>query len=156
MTDDLSYSRLRSTALLEVPVKILVIDDSPEDIAAVRSGFTTQWREANVISRERGRDALDAIESEWPGLVVLDAWLPDVEDGYGILSEIRSFSDVPVLVLSCRPDVAENVRALDLGADDYIGKPFDRLELVARARARSSITSTPSRISSSPTPRRRI
>lgn len=87
-----------------------------------------------MVGSRRGEEALEAVERERPDMVILDVWLPDV-DGYDVLRQLRSFSDVPAMVLSCKPGTAEKVRAFDLGADDYVGKPFDSRELVARAGA---------------------
>jgi two-component system KDP operon response regulator KdpE len=115
-------------------VKILVVDDAPEVVESVRLGFTLQWREVDVIGAGEGERALDLVEQESPDLVLLDIGLPDL-DGYRVLERIRAFSDVPVVMLTARDDTMDKVKGLELGADDYITKPFDHLELLARVRA---------------------
>ena len=115
-------------------MKILVVDDAPEVVESVRLGFTLQWREVEVIGAGEGERALDLVEQEAPDLVLLDVGLPDL-DGYRVLERLREFSDVPVLMLTARDDTLDKVKGLELGADDYITKPFDHLELLARVKA---------------------
>jgi two-component system, OmpR family, KDP operon response regulator KdpE len=115
-------------------MKILVIDDAPEVVESVRLGFTLQWREVDVLGAEAGEAGLDLLEREAPDLVLLDVGLPDI-DGFQVLERIRLFSDVPVILLTARDDTMDKVKGLELGADDYITKPFNHLELLARVRA---------------------
>jgi two-component system KDP operon response regulator KdpE len=115
-------------------VKILVVDDASEVVESVRLGFMLQWREVDVIGASDGRTALDLVEREAPDLVLLDVGLPDL-DGFKVLEEIRAFSDVPTVMLTARDDTMDKVKGLELGADDYITKPFNHLELLARVRA---------------------
>ena len=115
-------------------MKLLLVDDDPEIRASVRIGFELQWRETAILEAERGADALRVVENERPDLVLLDVGLPDL-DGYAVLREIRAFSSVPVIMLTARDEPIDKVRGLEAGADDYIGKPFDHLELMARVRA---------------------
>jgi DNA-binding response OmpR family regulator len=115
-------------------VKILVVDDAPEVVESVRLGFTLQWREVDVIGTGEGERAIDLIEQESPDLVLLDVGLPDL-DGYRVLERIREFSDVPIIMLTARDDTMDKVKGLELGADDYVTKPFDHLELLARVKA---------------------
>jgi two-component system, OmpR family, KDP operon response regulator KdpE len=115
-------------------VKILVVDDAPEVVESVRLGFTLQWREVEVIGAGDGETALDLTERETPDLVLLDIGLPDL-DGYKVLEQIRLFSDVPIVMLTARDDTMDKVKGLELGADDYITKPFNHLELLARVNA---------------------
>jgi two-component system KDP operon response regulator KdpE len=115
-------------------VKILVVDDAPEVVESVRLGFTLQWREVDVLGADDGETALDLVEQEAPDLVLLDIGLPDL-DGYKVLEQIRLFSDVPVVMLTARDDTMDKVKGLELGADDYITKPFNHLELLARVKA---------------------
>jgi two-component system KDP operon response regulator KdpE len=115
-------------------VRILIVDDAPEVVESVRLGFTLQWREVEVIGASNGETALDLVEQEAPDLVLLDIGLPDL-DGYQVLEQIRAFSDVPVVMLTARDDTMDKVKGLELGADDYITKPFNHLELLARVRA---------------------
>ena len=115
-------------------MKILVVDDAPEVLESVRLGFLLQWREVDVIGAEEGEQALDLVEREAPDLVLLDIGLPGL-DGYQVLERIREFSDVPVVMLTARDDTLEKVKGLELGADDYVTKPFNHLELMARVKA---------------------
>jgi DNA-binding response OmpR family regulator len=115
-------------------VKILVVDDAPEVVDSVRLGFAIQWREVDLLSAGTGKEALDLVEQESPDLVLLDVGLPDM-DGFKVLEEIRFFSDVPVVMLTARDDTIDKVRGLELGADDYVTKPFNHLELLARVKA---------------------
>jgi DNA-binding response OmpR family regulator len=115
-------------------VKILVVDDAPEVVESVRLGFMLQWREVEVVEAGDGESALDLVEQETPDLVLLDIGLPDL-DGYKVLEQIRLFSDVPIVMLTARDDTMDKVKGLELGADDYITKPFNHLELLARVKA---------------------
>jgi two-component system KDP operon response regulator KdpE len=115
-------------------MRILVVDDAPDVIESVRLGFTLQWREVEVLGAERGEHGLDLVEHEKPDLVLLDVGLPDI-DGYEVLRQIRAFSDVPVVMLTARDDTLDLVKGLELGADDYVTKPFNHLELLARVKA---------------------
>ena len=115
-------------------MRILVIDDAPDVIESVRLGFTLQWREVEVLGADGGERGLDLVEHEKPDLVLLDIGLPDI-DGYEVLRQIRAFSDVPVVMLTARDDTLDLVKGLELGADDYVTKPFNHLELLARVKA---------------------
>lgn len=115
-------------------MKLLLVDDDAEIRASVRIGFELQWRDVEIVEAGRGEDALHLVESVRPDLVLLDVGLPDM-DGYAVLREIRRFSSVPVIMLTARDEPIEKVRGLEAGADDYVGKPFDHLELMARVRA---------------------
>jgi DNA-binding response OmpR family regulator len=115
-------------------MRILLVDDDPEIRASVRLGFELQWRDIEILEAERGELALTLVEERRPDLVLLDVGLPDI-DGYAVLREIRAFSSVPVIMLTARDEPIDKVRGLEAGADDYVGKPFDHLELMARVRA---------------------
>ena len=115
-------------------MRILVVDDEPDVVESVRLGFTLQWREVEVIGAGAAEPALDAVEHEHPDIVLLDVGLPGV-DGFEVLRQIRAFSDVPVLMLTARDDAMDKVKGLELGADDYVTKPFNHLELMARVKA---------------------
>lgn len=114
-------------------VRILVIDDEPPIRKLLRMGLSSQ-RYA-VIEAANGRAALDVMDHEKVDLVILDLGLPDMK-GHELLRIIRGRDDaVPVVVLSSRSDEAGKVEAFDLGADDYVTKPFGMNELLARLRA---------------------
>jgi two-component system, OmpR family, KDP operon response regulator KdpE len=115
-------------------MRILVVDDEPDVVESVRLGFTLQWREIDVVGAANGEAALDSIERERPDIVVLDIGLPDI-NGFEVLRQIRAFSDVPVVMLTARDDALDKVKGLELGADDYVTKPFNHLELMARVKA---------------------
>jgi two-component system KDP operon response regulator KdpE len=115
-------------------MKILVVDDAAEVIEAVTISFTLQWRETEVIGADNGETALDLVEEERPDVVLLDIAMPGM-NGFEVLREIRAFSDVPVIMLTAKDDVLDKVKGLELGADDYVTKPFDHLELLARVKA---------------------
>ncbi len=115
-------------------MRILVVDDEPDVVESVRLGFMLQWREVEVLGAGTGEAALDIVERRKPDIVLLDVGLPD-QDGFAVLREIRAFSDVPVVMLTARDDAMDKVKGLELGADDYVTKPFNHLELMARVRA---------------------
>ena len=112
--------------------RILVVDDEPEIRRAV--GRALSARGYVVESAVDGEQALQTAPAFAPDLIVLDLNLPGI-DGLGVCREIRKWSQVPILVLSVREDQADKVSALDLGADDYLTKPFGIDELLARVRA---------------------
>jgi DNA-binding response OmpR family regulator len=115
-------------------VKLLVIDDSAAVIEACTICFAVQWHGTEVIGASDGEAGLDLVEQERPDLVLLDIAMPGM-GGFETLRGIRAFSDVPVIMLTAMDDVLSKVKGLELGADDYITKPFDHLELLARTRA---------------------
>src|SRR5207302_11490117 len=114
------------------PIKVLVIDDEPPIRKLLRMGLSTQGYE--VLEASNGKVALEQL-SQNPALIILDLGLPDIQ-GHELLRMIRSRNDsVPIVVLSSRGDETGKVQALDLGADDYLTKPFGMDELLARMRA---------------------
>jgi two-component system, OmpR family, KDP operon response regulator KdpE len=114
------------------PLKVLVVDDEPPIRKLLRMGLNTQGYQ--ILEAPNGKSALNLLAQE-PDLVILDLGLPDIE-GLELLRMIRGQNDkVPIVVLSSRGDEAGKVAALDLGADDYITKPFGMEELLARMRA---------------------
>lgn len=114
------------------PIKVLVIDDEPPIRKLLRMGLTTQGYE--ILEASNGKIALEKLVEE-PALIILDLGLPDI-GGHELLRTIRARNEaVPIVVLSSRGDEAGKVQALDLGADDYLTKPFGMDELLARLRA---------------------
>jgi two-component system KDP operon response regulator KdpE len=114
------------------PLKIMVIDDEPPIRKLLRMGLGTQGYE--VLEASNGKIALELLKQD-PALIILDLGLPDIQ-GHDLLRMIRGRNDsVPIVVLSSRGDEAGKVAALDLGADDYLTKPFGMEELLARMRA---------------------
>ena len=112
--------------------RILVVDDEPQIHRFLSVALTAAGYE--VATAETGAEALRQAATAAPDLIVLDLGLPD-RDGKDVLREIRQFSQVPVIILSARDREQEKIEALDLGADDYVEKPFGIGELTARLRA---------------------
>ncbi len=113
--------------------KVLVIEDDSEILDAISLAFQMDWPEVELVAASFGQEGLDLVELEEPDVVVLDLGLPD-QDGFEVLRSIRLFSSIPVVVLSVRQDEASVAKALDLGANDYIAKPFRKLELLSRLK----------------------
>ena len=111
---------------------IVVIDDESQ-IRKILT-ITLEAQDFKVIEAAKGKDGIIAVANYHPQLVILDLGLPD-KDGFAVLSEIRTWTSVPVIILSVRESEDNIVKALDLGADDYITKPFNSKELMARIRA---------------------
>jgi two-component system KDP operon response regulator KdpE len=114
------------------PPKVLVIDDEPPIRKLLRMGLTTQGYE--ILEAPTGKISLELLTQK-PDLVILDLGLPDIQ-GHELLRLIRARNEsIPIVVLSSRGDEAGKIQALDLGADDYVTKPFSMGELLARMRA---------------------
>jgi two-component system KDP operon response regulator KdpE len=112
--------------------RILIVDDEPPIRKLLKVGLSTQNYE--VVEAGNGRTAIEMVRSEKPDLIILDLGLPDIS-GHDILAQWRAESlPLPIVILSSRTDEAGIVQALELGADDYITKPFGMNELVARIR----------------------
>jgi len=116
----------------DVPPSVLVVDDEIQIRRFLRTGFELDG--FTVQEAETGADALRSATLKPSDLVILDLGLPDV-DGAEVLERLRSWSSVPLIVLSVRGSEAEKVRLLELGADDYVVKPFGMAELLARAHS---------------------
>ncbi len=114
-------------------MKVLIIEDSAEVVEVVRLCFDLRWPGTETIATSMGAKGIEAVERESPNVVILDLGLPDMS-GFDVLKEIRLFSDVPILILTVRDDEVAKVKGLELGADDYIVKPFSHLELLARVK----------------------
>jgi DNA-binding response OmpR family regulator len=120
--------------LWRCPVKAVVIDDSPEIVDIVSLCFKLRWPAVEIFAAHEGGKGLDLVQAQNPDIVILDLGLPDV-DGYEICKQIRAFSDVPIVILTVRDSDTDVVRGLELGADDYVVKPFSHIELLARVRS---------------------
>lgn len=112
---------------------MLIVEDDPQTVEAISLVFKLRWANAELLSIPGGMDAAPLVEKESPNIVILDLGLPDT-DGMEVLKEIRAFSDVPVLILTARDDAISQVKGLELGADEYITKPFDPSILLARLK----------------------
>jgi two-component system KDP operon response regulator KdpE len=117
--------------------KILVVDDEPHILRALT--INLHARHYEVVTALDGRHALDAAAHDQPDLILLDLGLPDI-DGVDVIRALRGWTDVPIVVLSGRSQTEAKVRALDAGADDYVSKPFNVAELLARVRAVSRLS----------------
>lgn len=115
-------------------MKVLVVEDSAEMVDTITLCFTIRWPDTKVIATNRGGEVAGLVASEAPDVVVLDLGLPDT-DGLQVLGEVRKFSDVPVIIVTARGEEMARVKGLEMGADDYIVKPFSHTELLARVRA---------------------
>ena len=113
-------------------IRVLVVDDDPQILRALR--ITLGANGYTVDTAVSGTTALRAAAERHPDAVVLDLGLPDL-DGAEVIARLRSWSTIPIVVLSARTDSPDKVRALDAGADDYVTKPFGTAELLARLRA---------------------
>ena len=112
--------------------RILIVDDEPQILRFLRTGLPPHGYEC--VEAMDAATALTAAAKEKPDVIVLDLGLPD-RDGFAVIEELRKTSLTPIVVLSARDDVAGKVKALELGADDYVTKPFDMGELLARLKA---------------------
>ena len=112
--------------------KILIADDEPEIRNLLRLYLENE--NYHVIEAEDGQRALDLLRAEQPALCILDIMMPKM-DGYHVLQQIRKESNIPVIILSAKDADSEKILGLNLGADDYLAKPFSYAELVSRAKA---------------------
>src|SRR5581483_10223531 len=115
-------------------MKILIVDDDHDLLEAVGLGLQLQWQGIQVVTAMDGEAALTLFYDQLPDVVLLDVGLP-LLDGFEVLRRIRAVSDTPVLMLTARGEELDKVRGLEIGADDYITKPFSPLELLARIKA---------------------
>jgi two-component system KDP operon response regulator KdpE len=120
--------------------RVLVVDDEPQILRALR--INLHARQYDVVTAGSGRGALEAATEAHPDLVILDLGLPDM-DGGDVIRSLRSWTQVPIVILSGRMNSAAKVDALDAGADDYVTKPFSVAELFARIRAVTRRSSEP-------------
>lgn len=111
---------------------ILIVDDEPRYLRLMEANLETEGYQ--VIKANNGQEAVDVVAEQQPDLVLLDIMMP-ILDGFEACERIREFSSVPIIVVTARGEENARVRGLDLGADDYIVKPFSATELLARVRA---------------------
>lgn len=117
---------------MAVKQKILIVDDDNNIAELISLYLTKECYDTKIVND--GEQALTAFEHYKPNMLLLDLMLPGI-DGYQVCREIRAKSDVPIIMLSAKGEVFDKVLGLELGADDYILKPFDSKELVARVKA---------------------
>ncbi len=115
-------------------MKVIICDDDPNQRDSIRACFTVSGNKKDQVEFELGADMLDYLREHDADLVFLDMGLPDM-DGLEVLRQIRKSSDVPVIVVSGNDTKESVVKALAIGADDYITKPFEPIELMARVEA---------------------
>lgn len=115
--------------------RVLIIEDDQEITRSVSLAFQKDWPQAELIWTRMGEEGVEFVETEDPDIVILDLGLPDM-DGFEALQRIRSFSTVPIVIVTVRDEEMDIARGLELGANDYITKPFRNKELVARLQAR--------------------
>jgi len=133
-------------------MKVLIVEDNNEIIDIVAQTLALRWPEASLISTTFGETGVELAKKELPDLIILDLGLPDV-NGFQVLREIRGFSDVPVVILTVRGDEIDKIRGLEMGADDYIVKPFSPGEFLARLKTalrRSQMTKTTTKVTGKP------
>ena len=121
-------------------MKVIICDDDPNQRDSIRVCFTVSGNTIDVAEFELGADMLDYLTTHDADMVFLDMGLPDM-DGLDVLRQLRKLSDVPVIVVSGDDTKESVVKALAIGADDYITKPFEPIELMARAEAVTRRTS---------------
>jgi DNA-binding response OmpR family regulator len=115
-------------------MKALIIEDERKIIDAIRVAFEFRWPDAELVDSTTGKKGIEMVRSEAPDIVILDLNLPDIS-GYEVLKAVRQFSSVPVIILTVRSDDEDMLKGLEYGADDYITKPFNYMNLLARIRA---------------------
>ena len=113
---------------------ILIAEDAPDVAEVVAFSARLTWPDATVTTAGGGAEALAVFAAQPADLVILDVNMPP-PDGYAVCQQIRERSDVPILMLTVRDSIVDKMRGFDLGVDDYLTKPFDHLELMARMRA---------------------
>lgn len=113
--------------------RILVVDDEASIQRILRRNLTVSGYE--VLVAEDGKQAIEIARLHQPDLILLDLWLPGEIDGLGVCMRLRQWTRIPIIILSARTEEKQKVQALDLGADDYLTKPFSNEELQARVRA---------------------
>jgi len=115
-------------------MKVLLIEDREEVAENVSLCLKLAWSEVNIIVAADGDKGIDLAETESPDIVVLDLELGDT-DSFKVLTQVRSFSDVPIIVLTAKEAEMDEVKALEMGADDYVTRPFSAIDLIARVKA---------------------
>lgn len=115
-------------------MKALIVEDSNEVVETITLLLGIRWPDCNVMYTQEGDKAIRIVEDEAPDIAILDLGLPD-QNGLDVLRAIRKFSDIPIIVVTANQDEVDRVKGLELGADDYIVKPFSHTELLARVKA---------------------
>jgi len=114
-------------------MKVLLIEDNREIVEAISLIFQAYWSEAQLVSTHLGEEGIQMAESEVPDTIILDLGLPDI-NGFQVLSRIRRFSSTPVIILTASNKGGDRTKGFELGADDYMVKPFRQQELLERLK----------------------
>ncbi len=115
-------------------IKALIIEDDENIIASLKLALGMRWPGIELLSSRLGEEGLTIAENKQPDIIILDLGLPDI-NGFQVLKQLRLFSEVPVIILTVLGDEDDVVRGLELGANDYIIKPFRKLEFLARVNS---------------------
>ncbi len=115
-------------------MKALIIEDDANVVEAVSLCLQLRWPEITISSAAEGTKGIEILESNSVDAVILDINLPDI-DGFEVIQRIRSFSNVPIVILTVRGEEEDQVRGLEMGADDYIVKPFSPRDVIARVNS---------------------
>ncbi len=117
-------------------MRLAIIEDDPEIMEVVSIAFETAWPGSQIVSAPNAVEGLELVKNESPDVVILDVALPEGDSsGFDLCKEIRTFSEVPIIMVTARTREVDIVRGLELGAADYLTKPFSSVELLARTRA---------------------
>jgi DNA-binding response OmpR family regulator len=117
-------------------MRVVVIEDDPEIMDVVSVAFETAWPGSQVLSTPNGIEGMELVKSQNPEAIILDVTLPEGDSyGFELCKEFRSFCDIPIIMVTARSREVDIVRGLELGAADYVTKPFSPVELLARTRA---------------------
>lgn len=115
-------------------MKVLTITSNSEMLRDILHSFEQHWPETVIISVNEGNKGIELVKAESPQMILLDLMLPDT-NGFEVLSQIRSFSNVPIIIVASRGRETDRVKCLEMGADDYMIKPFSYNEMLARVKA---------------------
>jgi two-component system KDP operon response regulator KdpE len=115
-------------------MKVLIIEDDREIVEIISLAFEIRWPGVTLVNTHLGKRGIELVEEESPDVIILDLGLPDT-NGFDVLKEVRTFSDIPIMILTVRGEEADVVKGLEWGADDYMVKPFRQLELLSRIKA---------------------
>ncbi|HXY74269.1 MAG TPA: response regulator transcription factor [Dehalococcoidales bacterium] len=115
-------------------MQVLVIEDDEDVVDAISISFQIGWPGVELISTAEGKAGVELAESKNPNIIILDLGLPDIS-GFDVLRQIRRFSNVPIIILTAVAEEDDMIKGLEWGADDYVTKPFRKMELLARVKA---------------------
>jgi two-component system, OmpR family, response regulator VicR len=115
-------------------MEVLVIEDDEDVVDAISISFQIGWPGVELISTAEGKAGVELAESKTPNIIILDLGLPDIS-GFDVLRQIRRFSNVPIIILTAVAEEDDMIKGLEWGADDYVTKPFRKMELLARVKA---------------------